>query len=147
MFTSLNTGSVIKSSELDKFRVGYFSDSWNYHTNTDIWEDGYGGATLKSIQRDKINGMKYDDGKLRYSLVPYCAFKGLAEVLTFGANKYEANSWQTVPNAKERYLNALYRHIEAYRNGENKDSESGISHLSHAMTNCAFLLHFEQCEI
>ena len=91
-------------------------------------------------------GMKFDGGKLRYGLVPHIAFKGLAEVLTFGAEKYAPNSWQTVPNAKERYLDALYRHIEAYRNGESKDSESGISHLSHALANCAFLLHFEATE-
>ena len=91
-------------------------------------------------------GMKFDVGKLRYGLVPHIAFKGLAEVLTFGAEKYAPNSWQTVQNAKERYLDALYRHIEAYRNGESKDSESGISHLSHALANCAFLLHFEATE-
>lgn len=92
-------------------------------------------------------GMKFDTGKLRYSLVPHIAFKGLAEVLTFGADQYAPNSWQTVPNGKERYLDALYRHIEAYRNGEILDSESGLSHLSHAMTNCAFLLHFQSEEL
>jgi len=88
-------------------------------------------------------GLKYDDGKLRYSLVPPIAMKGLAEVLTFGAKKYAPNSWQTVPNGQERYLDALYRHLEAYRAGEKIDSDSGLSHLSHAISNVAFLLHFE----
>lgn len=99
-----------------------------------------------SLVLDESIGMKFDAGKLRYSLVPHIAFRGLAAVLTFGANKYAPNSWQTVPNGKERYLDALYRHIEAYRNGETNDSESGLSHLSHAMANCAFLLHFEKIE-
>lgn len=87
---------------------------------------------------------KYDTGKLRYSLVPPIAIKAIAEVLTFGANKYAANSWQKVENGSERYLDALYRHLEAYRSGEKFDPESGSTHLAHAITNISFLLHFEQ---
>lgn len=88
-------------------------------------------------------GAKFDGGKLRYSLVPPIAMESLADVLTFGAKKYAANSWQNVQNAEERYLDALYRHLEAYRAGESVDSDSGKSHLAHAITNVAFLLHFE----
>lgn len=89
-------------------------------------------------------GLKFDGGKLRYSLIPPIATKALAEVLTFGANKYAANSWQTVPNGEERYLDALIRHLEAWRDGEVKDPESGLPHLSHLLCNTAFLLHFEK---
>ena len=91
-------------------------------------------------------GLKYDSGKLRYSLVPPIAVRALAEVLTFGALKYAPNNWQLVDNGKERYLDALYRHLEAYRSGELIDPESSLSHLSHAITNIAFLLHFESKE-
>lgn len=91
-------------------------------------------------------GMKFDAGKLRYSLIPPVATKALAEVLTFGAEKYAPNSWQTVPNGRERYLDALLRHVEAYRSGELNDPESNLPHLSHAMCNCAFLLHFDSVE-
>ncbi len=89
-------------------------------------------------------GLKYDEGKLRYSLVPPVATKALAEVLSFGAIKYAPNSWQTVKGGEERYLDALYRHLEAYRDGESNDPDSGLSHLAHAITNVAFLLHFEK---
>jgi len=87
---------------------------------------------------------KHDAGKLRYSLVPPIAIEAMADVLTFGANKYAANSWQGVYNGQERYLDALYRHLESYRCGEQVDSDSGKSHLAHAITNLAFLLHFEK---
>jgi len=87
-----------------------------------------------------MSGVKYDDDKLRYSLCPPAALKGMAEVLTFGANKYEPNSWQSVPNAKERYLDAAMRHLESYRSGELVDSESLLPHLSHLLTNIAFLI-------
>ena len=88
-------------------------------------------------------GLKFDSGKLRYSLIPPVAIAALAKVLTFGAEKYAPNSWQTVENGEERYLDALFRHIEAYRSGESIDPESGLSHLAHAACNVAFLLHFE----
>lgn len=42
-------------------------------------------------------------------------------------------------NGEQRYLDALYRHLQAYRSGESHDPESGLHHLSHALTNIAFL--------
>lgn len=87
---------------------------------------------------------KHDAGKLKYSLVPPVAIKAMADVLTFGATKYAPNSWQGVENAEERYTDALYRHLEGYRSGEALDEDSQKSHLAHAITNIAFLLHFEE---
>ena len=124
-------------------------------SNPSAWECtfcGTRGITTGNIQLDKYGssiqytagGLKYDDGKLQYGLIPPIATKSLAQVLTFGAAKYAPNSWQTVQDGERRYLDALYRHLEAYRIGESTDSESGLSHLAHAITNVAFLLHFEQ---
>ena len=86
--------------------------------------------------------MKFDTGKLRYSLVPPEAMKALAEVLTYGAKKYKPNNWKQVDDTS-RYVDALYRHLEAWRSGEDVDAESGLSHLAHALTNVAFLIYFE----
>ena len=135
-------------------------------SNPNAWECtfcGTRGVTTGNVQLDKYSvsipytdepssftvvekpgGLKYDDGKLQYGLIPPIATKSLAQVLTFGAAKYAPNSWQTVQDGERRYLDALYRHLEAYRSGESTDSESGLSHLAHAITNVAFLLHFEQ---
>lgn len=135
-------------------------------SNPNAWECtfcGTRGVTTGNVQLDKYSisipytdepnsftavekpgGLKYDDGKLQYGLIPPIATKSLAQVLTFGAAKYAPNSWQTVQDGERRYLDALYRHLEAYRTGESTDSESGLSHLAHAITNVAFLLHFEQ---
>lgn len=83
--------------------------------------------------------MKFDTGKLRYSLIPPEATKALAEVLTYGAKKYKPNNWREVDDTS-RYWDALYRHLEAARNGEELDEESGLDHLKHAITNIAFLI-------
>lgn len=84
-------------------------------------------------------GMKFDTGKLLYSLIPPETLKALAEVLTFGAQKYAPNNWMLVENGETRYLDALFRHLEAFRSGETHDSDSKLHHLSHVLTNVAFL--------
>ena len=98
---------------------------------------------VEHIDNLPLTGPKYDTGKLRYDLVTPDVIKAIAEVLTFGAEKYAPNSWQLVPDAKRRYTAALMRHFEAYRAGEQLDQESGLSHLSHALCNLMFLQHFE----
>ncbi len=86
--------------------------------------------------------LKFDQGKPRYSLVPVNALEAVANVLTFGAEKYAANSWQNIEDT-DRYLDALIRHVEAVRKGEIYDTESGIQHMAHVATNAMFLYEFE----
>jgi len=88
--------------------------------------------------------MKFDTDKLRYDLIPPSAMEGLAEVLTYGAKKYKPNNWKN--GDLDRYVAALYRHLEAWRKGEKKDEESGMKHLAHAITNVAFLLELDNEE-
>ena len=95
------------------------------------------------IQSLSEKGLKFDTGKLQYSLIPTETTKALAEVLTFGARKYAPNNWMLVENGKTRYLDALYRHLEAFRSGETLDPESSLHHLAHALTNLAFLHYLE----
>lgn len=92
-------------------------------------------------------GVKLDTGKVRYDLIPPEAMKGLAEILTFGAEKYIENGWQTVPEAKKRYIGALMRHLEAYRSGELIDPESGKPHIYHVLCNAAFIGYFDDNDL
>lgn len=90
--------------------------------------------------------LKFDAGKPRWSLLMQglaTALGGVVAVLTFGAKKYEAHSWRNVPNGEERYLDALYRHLDALQRGEKIDPESGLSHWSHVATNALFLHELE----
>lgn len=87
---------------------------------------------------------KDDQEKVRLDLVEPDFIEGIGEVLTFGAKKYTANSWQDVEDAENRYYAAALRHLMAYRKGETADEESGLSHLKHVACNLMFLLHFEE---
>lgn len=101
---------------------------------------------LNDYPHKKQEGLKYDDGKLLMSLVEPEYIEDVARVLTFGAEKYRPNSWQTVEYAERRYKDALLRHTMAYLKGESVDPESGLTHLSHMATNVMFLSHFERKE-
>lgn len=87
-----------------------------------------------------VEGMKFDDGKLRYNLIDGPALAWLAGILTYGAAKYEAENWRKVADANERYYSALMRHVELWRAGEADDEESGMPHLSGAFFSVMCLL-------
>lgn len=92
------------------------------------------------------SGAKLDAGKNRLGLVLgdfSLALQQVGSVGTYGANKYTAHGWIDVPDAIERYLDALFRHLLAYTAGEEHDPESGIPHLSHAAWNILAVLEKE----
>ena len=84
-------------------------------------------------------GHKDDDHKIRLDLIPPEVIMEIGKVLTFGAIKYAPNNWQQLPNFNRRYYAAALRHLMAWRMGEDFDKESGLLHLSHALTCLAFL--------
>lgn len=65
------------------------------------------------------------------SLVDPLFNRTLAEVLTFGAQKYAAHNWRKGIEVS-RLLDATQRHLSAFIDGQDLDPESGISHLGHA---------------
>lgn len=92
-------------------------------------------------------GRKDDSGKPQWSLLMRgCAagLVGVVSVLGFGARKYAADSWQRVDNARERYHDALYRHLNAIeRNGFlARDPETGLLEWFHVACNALFLATF-----
>lgn len=113
-------------------------------TATSDLTDGLCSSCAITYATDTGLGLKFDKGKLRYDLVPPHAIKAIADVLTYGADKYAPNSWQTVSDGETRYTAAMMRHFEAYREGEELDPETGKSHLSHCLCNLTFLLWFQQ---
>ena len=88
-------------------------------------------------------GKKFDAGKRRHDLIPHEAINALADVLTYGADKYGPKNWEK-GMAWGRLYAATQRHLIAFKAGEDMDAESGIHHLSHAMTNIAFLIAYAE---
>lgn len=89
-----------------------------------------------------IQCAKADKGKLPISLVPMTIIKDIAAIRKYGEEKYHApNNWVLVD--KQRYVDAMWRHLIAYQEGEIYDKESGLPHLWHAACNMAFILEME----
>jgi hypothetical protein len=104
--------------------------------------DVYKGFQDRAEDKDK-EGMKFDNDKLRWDLLPLEPIEELVKVITFGAKKYAPNNWRKVDNGVKRYYAACMRHIVAHMQGKLNDAESGISHLAHAICNLVFMYELQ----
>ena len=113
-------------------------------TNIVATGSGSAGGSASSTSQEKIgSAMKFDGDKLPVNLLSTQAMLQTAAVLKFGADKYHAHNWRD-GFAWSRPLAAAMRHIMAFNDGEDKDPESGLSHLAHAACCIMFLLEFEK---
>ena len=95
------------------------------------------------VLMEKTEGRKDDGGKPRVELLSTEALLKIAEVLTFGAKKYDPHNWRD-GILWSRLFGAGQRHLLAWNTGEDVDPESGKSHLAHAGCCIMFLLEYEK---
>ena len=100
-------------------------------------------AFPRGIGVQSAGGVKYDNGKPQWSLLPFRALGQVVEVLTYGAKKYSPDNWKKVPDARRRYIDAGFRHFTAYASGEIHDVETGKHHLAHAICCMLYLVAFD----
>ena len=89
------------------------------------------------------SGIKYDSEKPKMNLLPPKAIVEISKVLTFGAEKYDAENWRKLDDLQNRYTAGALRHIFAHMDGEELDPETNLSHLAHAMCCLLFKLEVE----
>lgn len=93
-------------------------------------------------QKTELGGIKHDQGKPNFALLPIGPTEEIVKVWTFGEKKYAAWNW-TLGFKWSRPLAASLRHIFAWARGEDKDPESGLPHLAHAACCLMMLLEFQ----
>jgi len=93
-------------------------------------------------EQQQATGIKHDQEKPDMSLLSSIAIFKIAQVMTYGKSKYSANNWRG-GFKWSRVIAAALRHIFAWLGGEDKDPETGLSHLAHASCCLFFLLEFE----
>lgn len=86
-------------------------------------------------------GVKYDQGKLRYDLIPPEAMDALAYVYTIGAAKYSDRNWE-LGMSWGRLFAALMRHAWAWARGEERDPVDGQLHMASVMWCAAALITY-----
>ncbi len=91
---------------------------------------------------------KYDQGKLRYDMIPNSVIELLIKVMMYGAfdKRYGVDNWKGAKSEEDlkRYYNAGRRHDEAHMSGEYIDPESNLPHLAHKLCNDVFRLYLEE---
>lgn len=98
--------------------------------------------SLREGDNPNKGGVKYDEGKTTYHLLPPEGPKAVATILAYGAKKYAPRNWEQGMDWS-RPFNALHRHLSAWWSGETHDPDTGYSHLWHAATNLFFLIAYE----
>lgn len=84
-------------------------------------------------------GKKYDEGKPKYSLLPWDALAGVADVMAFGRRKYGAeDDWSTGMPYMSLWDGAA-RHQVAWLFGYELDSESKAHHIDAAIASLLML--------
>jgi len=93
---------------------------------------------------------KHDEGKTNYTLLYMPMLDGIAKVREYGNKKYAPDSWKDVPNAVERYINALMRHcVKVLEEGIDapSDDDPSFTHLDQVLCNAMFLTYFrDRCK-
>lgn len=119
-------------SDLFRYRRG------SYYKGTSSIGGAINGEPLGLVNSAAV---KHDRDKPEFHHIPNEALTEIARALTFGAKKYADYNWRA-GFSWYRPFNACMRHLWAWWGGEDKDPESGLSHLAHAGANILFLLQF-----
>ena len=85
-----------------------------------------------------VPGAKLDAGKNRLGLVLMDFARALREVGrvgTYGANKYSASGWVSVPDGVQRYTDAMFRHLLSEATGQEYDPDTELLHAAHTAWN------------
>ncbi|WP_456403529.1 dATP/dGTP diphosphohydrolase domain-containing protein [Hydrogenimonas sp.] len=107
------------------------------------------GADPNKVAENVINSakrfMKDDREKAPMAILfdTTQALAGVANVMAYGAKKYNRKNWDKVDDP-ERYVSAAMRHMAAYCQGCHVDVESGLDHLDHAIASLMFLSEIEK---
>ncbi len=96
---------------------------------------------IKKFVMINHQGLRFNEGKLRTDLIPASSTEALAEVLTLGSKKYAPRNWQK-GMAWSNVISSLKRHLLAFEKGEDFDTETGLLHMKHILTNAAFLVEY-----
>lgn len=88
---------------------------------------------------------KFDNGKLRWHLMPDEALTEVLKVFEHGAKKYGSFNWLLNANEVEftRLSDSLERHHKKFKRGQDFDEESGLYELAHLVANALMLLTYQ----
>lgn len=92
--------------------------------------------------KEESTGVKFDQDKPRFDLVPQGPYYKVVELYTHGAKKYGDRNWEK-GIVFSRLIAAAQRHLHSFVCGENEDRESGCHHLASVVFYCFAMMEFQ----
>jgi len=89
-----------------------------------------------------MNALRYNEGKVDYTLIPVDALQEEARVWMMGEKKYGRDNWEKFwgNDTVNVIMQSLMRHACAILSGDMIDEESGLHHAAHIRCNAGMLL-------
>jgi len=112
-----------------------------YFKNKKVTVDDLMKTLGRNPDYDEVRGLRYNNDKLRYDLIPALANREYAKIWTQALGKYPEGNWEKGMPWTEVIASAM-RHLEAIRLGEDIDLESGLLHAAHLQANAAMLTEY-----
>jgi hypothetical protein len=116
------------------------------HEGSDLYGEGPAMTVTRALAEAQERGLNPKDlvgaVKTPLGLLPWSALVQVAGVFKVGADKYGAYNWRTPgqPVQHVTYVEAAFRHLAAYMDGQTIDPETGCNHLAHAACGLLILL-------
>ena len=82
----------------------------------------------------------FGDRKAPLHLIPAAPLVEMSLALRNGAAKYGPFNWRETPVEVNTYVAAIWRHLLAFKEGEDEAQDSGVHHLAHVMASCAIVI-------
>jgi len=79
--------------------------------------------------------LRYNEGKIDWTLLDWESVKPLADGMTYGATKYSRDNWKQKCDDPKQHIQSAFRHLIAIASGEEIDPESGVRHSGLVMCN------------
>lgn len=99
----------------------------------------------KYLKQNTMNtqekALRYNEGKLDWTLVDWESIEPLVKVMTYGWKKYTTpesdgrDNWKKPCDDPMQHIQSAFRHLIAISKGENIDPESGELHSGHVIAN------------
>ena len=87
-----------------------------------------------------FQALRYNQGKVEWSLVDYKSLEPMVRVLEYGCKKYARNNWKKGMPVTQ-IIESMLRHTYKLLEGELVDPESGVEHVGHIQCNAMFLAY------
>lgn len=105
-----------------------------------VWDPNPYNKVTATDPTGTTQAMRFNEGKLEWSLIDFKQLEGMVRVLQFGAKKYDRDNWKKGLPMRQQ-CESMMRHLVAIMSGEVRDKETGEYHWHCIQCNAMFMGH------